>query len=258
MKENNELAIQSEQTNISIRELTPGVWGMINEMAPVMYKARLFGVSSYEQAAAIMLKGYEMGLSITASFELVQVVQGKPALSPRGALALILNSPKIKTVQVEKIMKADKFVGYSCFMERTNGFKFKAEFTLEDAKRAGLVKPGSGWENYPENMCQWRAIGFCADVVAPDITSGMTNLMKMPEQYGVSLSQEGDIIDGSFYQNSQQPEEKQETKSEQEITLDILVELYGAEEVMVANEGKIPGNQDELNAVALKLLAVES
>src|SRR3990167_3398040 len=74
------------------RELTPAIWHMIEIMSPVMHKAHLFGVTSPEQAAAIMLKGYELGLSVTASFEFVQVIQGKPSLSPRGAMAILLSS----------------------------------------------------------------------------------------------------------------------------------------------------------------------
>jgi len=48
--------------------LTPDVWHMIDQIAPAMYRSRLFRVSAPEQAAAIMLKGYELGLSLTASF----------------------------------------------------------------------------------------------------------------------------------------------------------------------------------------------
>src|SRR4030042_6058297 len=70
-------------------KLTPSTWDMIWAIAPVMYQARLFGMSSPEQAAAIMLKGYELGLGLATSFELIHVIQGKPTLSPAGARALI-------------------------------------------------------------------------------------------------------------------------------------------------------------------------
>lgn len=40
-------------------------------------------------------------------------------------------------------------------------------------------------------------------------------------------------------------------------TLDQLVNLFGAEKIMVANEGKIPGTQDEINAVAMKLAGAQ-
>jgi hypothetical protein len=236
------------------RELSPGIWNMISEMAPVMYKSRLFGISSVEAATAIMLKGYELGLSITASFELVQIVQGRPGLSPRGAMALLLNSPKIKKIKITRLVHTNgSYVGHECYMQRDSGFEYSMKFTMEDAKRAGVVKPGSGWENYPENMCQWRAIGFCADVVAPDITAGMTSIMKMPEQYGVALSGDGDIIDAT-------PKKVETTEiaapaEEQSVIADLtdLVNKYGAEAVMLANDGQIPGTDEELAAAAKKL-----
>ncbi len=240
------------------RELTPNIWQMINEMAPVMHQSRLFGVASKEAAAAIMLKGYELGLSITASFEFVQVVEGKPSLSPRGALALLHNSPEIKRLEVKRLEANGGFIGYACYMERANGFSYMARYTLEDAKRAGLIKPRSGWEAYPENMCMWRAIGFAADVVAPDITAGMTALMKMPEQYGVAVSQEGEIIDmtpRNVPLVTEQPTPTQSPAAWQgkALSLDDLLVTWTAEQILVANEGRIPGTDAELAAVAAKL-----
>ena len=225
------------------RNLTPSVWQMIWEIAPVMYKSRLFGVSSVEQAAAIMLKGYELGLSITASFEFVQIVQGKPSLAPRGAVALLHNSPEITAIEITRLTDAQgAFLGYRCHMARRNGFAHTAEFTLADAKRAGLIKADSGWANYPENMCQWRAIGFCADVVAPDITAGLTGLMKMPERFGVTITQDGDIVFPP--------------PPATEHDVDDLIAQYGVDAVIEAAEGNLPSTPDELSAVAAKLAAV--
>lgn len=220
------------------RELTPAIWRMIGELAPVMYKARLFGVISQEQAAAIMLKGYELGLSTTASFEFVQVIQGKPALSPRGAMALLLSSNVVKVDEIKRLEKGGKFEGYECTMTRDNGFSYTARFTLEDAQRAGLMKPDSGWAKYPENMCMWRAIGFAADVVAPDVTAGMTTLMKAPEMYGVALTEGGDVIDAPASVNID--------------PLQDLITQYGAEKILEVCGG-IPTTPDEVEAARVKL-----
>ena len=209
------------------RELTPAIWRMIETLAPAMYKAHLFGVTNAEQAAAIILKGYELGLSTTASFEFVQVIQGKPALSPRGAMALLLSSPYIKNIEIKRLDKSGKFDGYECTMERVNGFKFTGRFTMEDAQRAGLVKPDSGWAKYPENMCMWRAVGFAADVVAPDVTAGMTTLMKAPEMYGVALTEGGDVVDVA-------PVDVPSVDPLQE-----LIDKYGAETILMVF-GKVP------------------
>lgn len=260
-----DLASTKQERNMSLalapqltpqRELTPQIWTMINQMAPVMWKSRLFGVTGEEAAAAIMLKGYELGLSITASFELIQVVLGKPSLSPRGAMALLLNSPKIKVIKVTRLTDpAGKYVGHECFMARDNDFEYTVRWTMEDAKRAGLVKPDSGWASYPENMCQWRAIGFCADMVAPDVVAGMTAFMKMPEQFGLALTNKGDIIDMKVNQDPPTPVQAnpETTVAAPTITLDDLCTIFGAEAVLVANEGIIPMNDEQVATVAMKL-----
>lgn len=227
------------------RELTPAIWRMIGEMAPVMYKAHLFGVTSPDQAAAIMLKGYELGLSTTASFEFVQVIQGKPALSPRGAMALLLSNPLVEEITMTKLDNKGVFLGYECAMTRKGGFHFVGRFTMEDAMRAGLVKPDSGWAKYPENMCLWRAVGFAADVVFPDVTAGMTTLMKAPEMYGVALTEGGDVIDVT------------PTNVPSTTPLNELLALFPAEAIMTANGGKIPTTDEEIEAVRVKLTVTQ-
>lgn len=251
-----ELSLTEQQTAlVPQRDLTPQIWDMITSMAPVMHGSRLFGVASKEAAAAIMLKGFELGLGVTASFEFVQVIQGKPGLSPRGALALLLNHPQIERIDIKRLPEDGPFIGYECYMRRRNGFEHRARFSLADAKQAGLVKPGSGWENYPENMCLWRAVGFCADVVAPDITAGMTSIMKMPEQLGVELTEEGDVIEGQWTPAAAGPVMVTMQPQPELPTLDDLLERYGAETILAANEGRIPGTDTELATVAAKLAA---
>jgi hypothetical protein len=238
------------------REVTPAIWEMVRSMAPVLHQARLFGVSSPEQAAAIMLKGYELGIGITASFELVQVVQGKPSLSPRGALALLHSAPEIKEIKIDRLVEGIKFVGYKCYMKRSNGFEYTAQWTMEDAKRAGLVKPESGWANYPENMCMWRAIGFCADVVAPDITAGLTASMKMPEAFGGTIDNGGNLVIDGNARDLVSPETVMPAAAVSPgpiMTLDQLLSLFGPEAVLKANDGKFPSSDDEVNTLGLKL-----
>jgi hypothetical protein len=236
------------------RELTPAIWQMVKELGPMLHKSRLFGVASEEQAIAIMLKGHELGLGFTASFEYIQVIQGKPTLKPQGALALIYGSPFVKSVKITRLAN-DKgvFVGYECYMQRTNGTEHTERFTMDDAKRAGLVKPDSGWVNYPENMCKWRSIGFCADTVFPDVTAGMTGLMKMPEKFGVSLSEDGNIIEGVVKDAPVAPQQPtQQAQSTNDTELSALCDLYGAEAVWLANGGAIPQG-DQIAEVATKL-----
>lgn len=214
------------------QQLTPAVWQMIDSIAPAMHASRLFGVNSKEQAAAIMLKGYELGLTLTASFEFINIIQGRPALNPRGHLALILNSPELDGIKIDE--KPD---ACTVWMKRKNGIEHSITFTIDDAKRAGLIKSDSGWEKYPANMLRWRAIGYCADVVFPDVGAGM----KRADELGAQITAEGDVIEGSW-RTSQYPNS----------TLEELLALYGPEKIMEANGGRIPEN-GEVEEVAKKL-----
>ncbi len=246
----------------SARELTPSTWQMIEAIAPAMHQSRLFGVSSHEQAMAIMLKGYELGLTLTASFEFVQVVEGKPALSPRGCLALIHNSPLCAGLKIEDLTdNKGNPIGCRVWMKRSNGFEHTVTWTMEDAKRAGIVKPNSGWEKYPANMLKWRAVGFCADVVFPDVIGGL----KRADEYGADLTPDGDVVEGSWTTSPTSPGTETEgetpeptqpaTDSCSTPSLSELVQQYGAEAVMEANDGRIPGTDKELIQVAEALEA---
>jgi hypothetical protein len=217
---------------------------MIEAISPAMHASRLFGVASKDQPAAIMLKGYVLGLSVTAAFEFIQVVQGKPTLSPRGALALLHQSGQLAGM---KITEEDGKC--TVWMKRTSGFEYETTFTLEDAKKAGLVKDGGAWIMYQANMLRWRAVGFCADVVFPDVLGGM----KRADEFGAMVNESGDVVEGQWT-----VQETPSTVVEQQIvvpavTLQELVEKYGAEAVMVACEGKIPATNEEVFTAAEKL-----
>ena len=249
-------ANQADNALMSSREMSIGVWHMINTVANDVYRSRLFPVSSPQQAAAIMLKGYEIGLGLMASFEFVQVVKGHVGLSPKGALALLHNNTRITKIKLTRLTdEKHKFIGYECTMTRDSGFSHTERWTLDDAVIAGLMKPDSNWEKYPENMCKWRVIGFCSDIVAPDVTAGMVDFMIRPEQFGVRIDDEGNIVEGNV--KFKEPEEGQTYVYEGKtptITLEELLDQYSAEEILKANGGTIPGTSEELERVANQLI----
>lgn len=240
-------------TALTVRnEITPTEWQMINEIAPVMHTSRLFGVSSPAAAAAIMVKGRELGLPLTASFDLIHVIDNKPGLSPRGALAILHASPLIRRIEIGELYDdKNNYLGHTCTIERVNGFTYTARFTLEDAKKADLIKDKSGWSKYPRNMCLWRAVGFAADVAAPDIIGGM----KTADQYGAAIDAQGDVIPGEWVSAPAAVEyDVPDETAAAAIAAQALVEEYGAELVLAANDGAIPTTLEEVDAVRYKLI----
>ncbi len=234
-----------------VRELSLPTWQTITAVAPTMHASRLFGVSSPEQAAAIMLKGFELGLGLTASFEFVQVVLGKPTLSPRGALAILMRSGELAGFKLDL---DDQHC--TVWMKRRNGFEHSETFTIDDAKRAGLVKPGGAWEAYPKNMLKWRAIGFTIDTLFSDVVGGM----KRADEFGADVDLQGNVVES--WTPAAQPSqaeapidgEVREIPAEA-VTLQSLVDKYGPDKVMEAAGGRIPGTLEEVAAAQSKLEA---
>lgn len=241
-------------------QLTPSSLALIRELGPIFHTARCFGVSNPEQAMAIMVKGAYLGFDPAASLEFIQIVDGKPTLSPRGMLAILHSHPECECIRIEDQADGDgKPIACTVYMRRKNGFEHTITFSMEDATRAGLVKPDGNWEKYPANMLRWRAIGFCADVVFPDIIGGM----KRADEFGANISPDGDVVEGSWQPVVEPPRpqpqpDPQPARIEAKVSLNELVNRYGAEAVMAAAGGTIPGTDEQLVEVAAKLAEGEA
>src|SRR5579885_1989766 len=227
----------NESTALVKRQLTPDVWSMIWSIAPVIHESRLFGTYSKEQAAAIMLTAYELGLPLTTGFQVIHIIQGKPSLSPRGALALIQQSGQLEAMKITESADA-----CTVWMRRKSGIEYTATFTMDDARRAGLIKPDSGWTKYPANMLRARAIGFCADVVFPDVLGGL----KRADEFDADVDDAGNVVETSWTTVTPATTDKAPT-------LDELLATYSAEEIVAANGGRIPATDDQLAHVAATL-----
>jgi hypothetical protein len=241
----------SETKAVATRQVTAADWQVIQTISPTIHLSRLFGVGSAEQAAVIALTGHELGLGLAASFSFIQVVQGKPTLSPRGALALVMNSgllAGLKTTETEDAC--------TVWMKRRGDPELEYEFTWTqaDSERAGLVKVGDKGPGahitYPKLMRKWRAIGFCIDYLFSDVCAGM----KRADEFGATVNDKGDVIEGEWAPMPTVEVQPVPTAPKPTVTLNELVDRYGAEVVMQAANG-IPSTDEEVQEVARKLEA---
>lgn len=144
------------------------LWQLAERVARSAYYGRL----SRDQAFLLMAYGRELGLAPITALDVLHVINGRPALSPRGALALLRRSPEIQTVEFDRLTDAGgQFAGYRATIIRRTGASYSAEWTLADAERAGLLR-NPQWRQYPEQMCLWRALGRAADMGATDVLAG--------------------------------------------------------------------------------------
>ncbi len=220
-------------------ELQPTTWAMIQTIALSAKASGKLGLFRQEEAEIKMLTAWENGLPLTSAFQTVHVINNVPALSPKAIWGKIVISGEFDGYQEERLVdKKGDFLGYKISLKRKNGVSATRQFTLEDAKRAKLDTKDN-WLMYAEAMCYWRAQGFVQDVVFPDITLGMVRA----DALGAMVTTEGDVIDGSW---TVTPVQKPQTPR---MTMNELLAKYGADQILLINDGKIPQTPEDIERV---------
>jgi hypothetical protein len=128
------------------------------------------GVQSAEQALMIMARGAELGLSPSSSLLVIRMILGRPSLDARGKRAVVKGRPQI-CEYLEEVSADDTQATYKT--KRVGEPEQRETFTLEEARRAGLVKADSNWVKYPKAMLRARASATLIDRVYEDVLLGI-------------------------------------------------------------------------------------
>lgn len=141
-------------------------------------------IKTPEQALIIMAQGRELGIPSTVALRQIVVVQGKPTCSAELMLALVHRTYGQSAMRVFKTDNEACTVQY-----RQQGWDGISEYTfsLEDAKRAGLLKNPT-WTQYPAAMLRARAISATVRFAFPECISGLYT----PEELGAAVT----VVDG--------------------------------------------------------------
>ena len=117
--------------------------------------------------------GNSVGLSMLQALQSIAVINGTPSIYGDSPLAICQNHPGFEWIKEEPIYKGDSIHGYRCTIKRRNNDPHVMEFTIDNAKKAGLWgKPGP-WTQYSERMLQLRARSFALRNTFPDALKGM-------------------------------------------------------------------------------------
>lgn len=118
--------------------------------------------------------GKELGLDKMQSLRTLGCVNGMPFAYGDGQLALIRRHPKFEAIKewYEGEEFKDSFKAI-CMMKRQGEEPVIKEFSVADAKVAGLWQKKGTWTQYPKRMLQHRARGFAAKDAFPDALYGL-------------------------------------------------------------------------------------
>lgn len=169
-----------------------------SKLAPDHFYPKLPGENSkrdYEKGntAAVMMvliQGRQLGIPVMTSLQHVIPVNGLMSIKGDAAKAMVFNSGKVKKdswkEEVTGSIESGDMVVTMTATRVDTGETLSRSFSVEQAKRAGLwvteemtrKQDGykalkSAWWKYPQRMITYRALGFLARDLFPDVLHGV-------------------------------------------------------------------------------------
>lgn len=174
------LAERNEKPPMAVSE-----WSTMKEQASMLVKTGFLPVSikTPEQALAIALTGRELGIGMMEAIRGINVIQGKPSVSPQLMLALAIRTGQLESYSMN-IQNGDAVV----VIKRKGWPEHRVTFGPKEASALQL----SGKDNYkkqPTVMYKWRALAEALRFTFPDAVSGIYTFDEM----GAEMNAEGDI-----------------------------------------------------------------
>lgn len=174
----NKLALYQPK-NLSLKE--------IDYLGEVMAASGRFAtIRDKAQAVVQILAGQELNYPPLVAMTKINIIQGKISVSAELMAAMIKRSGEYDY----KVVKHTKTECSVQFFH--NGEKgYLSTFTIEDAKAAGVVKPGSGWQKFPRAMLFSRALSQGARIECPHLLNGAYT----SEEMGAVVNEDGEVIE---------------------------------------------------------------
>ncbi len=167
------------------------------------------------KAAAVMIAGFELGVKPMTSLRHIFVVNGRT--EPDAQLMAGIVTAHEPTARFEIVELTDKL----CTMRLHRPARdLVGEYTYElaDAERAGLLKRGGPWRDFPKDMMRWAATKRLCRAYAPDLVNSVgaigvadtEELLQVTEEPELDLLELGDIDVAQQYNEGDEPTEERE------------------------------------------------
>lgn len=138
----------------------------MDQMAGAIAASGLFGMKDKNSVLALMAVAQAEGLHPATAARDFHIIQGRPALKADAMLARFQNAGgKVDW----KDYTDEKVTGV---FSHPNGGSLAVTWTIEQATKIGLVKPGSGWQKFPRAMLRSRCISEGIRSVFPGSVTG--------------------------------------------------------------------------------------
>ncbi len=166
---------------------------VLQRMSNAFHQSGLYkNIGNVAQAIAIVQTGRELGIGPSMALREMYIIsgQGRPTLSAALLNALVQRDHGDNAIRVVENTNEICRVKYQ---RRSWATPEYTSFSMDDARRAGLVKAGSNWEKYPRAMCRSRAISEACRAGFSDSIMGLYSTEELaPED--VTITADGELV----------------------------------------------------------------
>ena len=166
-------AIAKTQSNQTVNFLTPNSLQEAMQIADLLAGSDIVPKDYQRKPGNILVamqRGAEIGLQPLQAMQNIAVINGRPSIWGDAMLALVRSSGLLDFIREEVSEDGQKA---TVTVKRKNEEPVVSEFSMEDAKKAGLSGKQGPWSQYPKRMMKLRARSYALRDVFPDVLKGM-------------------------------------------------------------------------------------
>lgn len=165
-------------------------WASLKEQATMLTKSGFLppSVKTPEQAIAIALTSKELGIGLMEGFRSINVIQGKPTISPQLMLGLANRTGQLQDIKIDA-------TDQRCVVTvwRKGREPHTETFGVPEATALGLM----GRDNYNKQratMFKWRSLAANLRVTFPDVMLGFYTPEEMGAEVKIGESEQMEIV----------------------------------------------------------------
>jgi hypothetical protein len=174
MEQKKELEVVDKKTG-ELMTIDMERWQVLRQQADVLVKSGFLpvAVNTPEKAIAIIMKGKELGIGAMEALSSINIIQGKPSVSPQLMLGLARRTKELEDLKMDANDK-----GATVTIKRKGQSEYTTKFGIAEATALGLVNKDN-YKKQPAVMYQWRALAQNLRVTFPDAISGLYTVDEM-------------------------------------------------------------------------------
>lgn len=181
---NNALTVAEPKPNGTRRALTSGarVAAIVPQsmedayrIANAVHAARMApkGMDSPEACLIAIMHGLEVGLTPMNALQRIAVINGRPTIWGDGAIGLVWASGLADSIKETYEGEGENMKAICVAKRKGQPEPIEGEFSVADAKKAGLWNKKGPWQEYPKRMLKMRARAFALRDGFADVLGGL-------------------------------------------------------------------------------------